>query len=116
MNKQHVILTATDRTELQAIVRQGTGTARKYRRALALLELEQGKTFVAVAASVGANTETLRLWRDKYRKEGLAVLTDAVRSGRPVEISGEQRALVTALACSTPPQGHATWTLRLLAD
>lgn len=116
MNKQHVVLNEEDRTELQAIVRQGAGSARTYRRALALLELDQGKTFVAVAAIVGVNVETLRLWRDKYGKQGLAVLKDAPRPGRPVEISGEQRAKVTALACSTPPEGHASWTLRMLAD
>jgi hypothetical protein len=26
------------------------------------------------------------------------------------------RAKITALACSTAPEGHARWTLRLLAD
>jgi hypothetical protein len=26
------------------------------------------------------------------------------------------RARITALACSQAPQGHASWTLRLLAD
>ena len=27
-----------------------------------------------------------------------------------------QRAQVTALACSTPPEGQSQWSLRLLAD
>ena len=31
-------------------------------------------------------------------------------------IDGAQQARVTALACSTPPQGRTRWTLRLLAD
>jgi transposase len=45
-----------------------------------------------------------------------AALYDQPRSGRPVEISGTQRAKITALACSKPPKGRARWTLRLLAD
>ena len=45
-----------------------------------------------------------------------AALFDQPRSGRPVEISGIQRAKITALACSTPPEGRARWSLRLLAD
>ena len=38
------------------------------------------------------------------------------RPGRPVEMTGKQRAQITAMACSTPPAGHGRWTLRLLAD
>ena len=43
-------------------------------------------------------------------------LHDLPRSGRPVEIDGEQRAKITALACSDPPEGYARWSIRLLAD
>jgi hypothetical protein len=31
-------------------------------------------------------------------------------------IDGQQRAKITALACSEPPEGYAQWSLRLLAD
>ncbi|MBI1878203.1 MAG: helix-turn-helix domain-containing protein, partial [Chloroflexi bacterium] len=41
---------------------------------------------------------------------------DKPRSGRPIEIDGRQRATITALACSTPPLGYGSWSLRLLAD
>jgi len=44
------------------------------------------------------------------------MLQDKPRSGRPIEIDGQQRAKVTALACSDAPEGHGRWTLRLLAD
>lgn len=116
MRKDHVALEEADRVELESIVSKGTGSARQYRRALAMLELSQGKTYVAVAKTVGANVETVRLWRNKYREVGLGFLGDAPRTGRPVEISGEQRAKITALACTIPPEGHGSWTLRMLAD
>ena len=37
------------------------------------------------------------------------------RCGRPLTFDGYQRAQVTALACSTPPEGQSQWSLRLLA-
>jgi putative transposase len=43
-------------------------------------------------------------------------LQDKPRSGRPVEIDGEQRAKITALACSETPDGRGKWSLRLLAE
>jgi transposase len=53
---------------------------------------------------------------EQYREKGLQALHDRPRSGRPIKIDGEQRAKITALACSTPPEGYAEWSLRLLAD
>lgn len=43
------------------------------------------------------------------------MLQDKPRSGRPVQIDGKQRAKITALACSQPPEGHTHWSIRLLA-
>jgi hypothetical protein len=43
-------------------------------------------------------------------------LEDAPRSGRPPEIDGKLRAKITALACNEAPEGHAKWSLRLLAE
>jgi transposase len=53
----------------------------------------------------------------RFLNEGLeTALSEKPRSGKPVQISGEARARITALACSDAPRGHARWTLRLLAD
>jgi hypothetical protein len=32
------------------------------------------------------------------------------------KLDGEQEARLVALACSQPPEGHARWSLRMLAD
>jgi len=56
------------------------------------------------------------MWRKKYVENGLEFLSDLPRSGRPVEFDGEQRAKITALACSETPVGRAKWSLQLLAD
>jgi len=114
--KQHVQLSEKDREYLETLIRKGELTAKAYRRALALLELDRGQTYTAVSQSLQVTITTVSIWADQYKEKGLQVLVDKPRSGRPVEIDGEQRAKVTALACSDPPEGYAEWHLRLLAD
>lgn len=116
MKKQHIQLTETDRAYLEALISKGDLKAKVYRRALGLLELDRGKTYTAVAGTIQVTIPTLSGWASEYQESGLQVLEDQPRSGRPVEIDGKQRAQITALACSTPPEGHAQWSLRLLAE
>jgi transposase len=115
MNKQHVQLTETDREYLEALTSKGELKVRTYRRALSLLELDRGKTYTAVSKTVKLTIGTLSTLAEQYRENGLNALYDRPRSGRPIEIDGGQRAKITALACSPPPDGHAEWSLRLLA-
>lgn len=116
MNKQHITLSDDDRSTLEQLLSQGTLAVKKFKRATALLLLDRGKTLVEVAATLQVTYPTVSSWRDKYTTLGLRSLDDAPRSGRPIEIDGEQRAKITALACSDAPEGHARWSLRLLAD
>ncbi|MBM3145442.1 MAG: helix-turn-helix domain containing protein [Chloroflexi bacterium] len=116
MNKQHIQLSPTDREYLEALISKGELKAKTYRRALSLLELDRGQTYTAVSQTVKMTIGTVSTLAEQYREKGLRALSDRPRSGRPVKIDGEQRAKITALACSTPPEGHAKWSLRLLAD
>lgn len=116
MKKEHVKLTHADQDYLEAIISKGTATAKVFKRATGLLELNRGKTLQAVAQTLGIDYNTVASWRDNYQQHGLACLKDAPRSGRPVTIDGKARAKITALACSDAPSGHAQWSLRLLAD
>jgi transposase len=116
MKKQHVQLGESDRQYLESLLTTGELPVKVYRRALALLELDRGKTYTAVAETLSVCNSTVSTWGKNYLEQGLLCLHDRPRSGRPIEIDGEERAKVTALACSTPPTGHERWTLRLLAD
>ncbi len=116
MKKEHVKLTQVDQDFLESIISKGTATAKIFKRATGLLELHRGKTLQAVAQTLGVNYNTVAAWRDSYGENGLACLKDAPRSGRPINIDGKARAKITALACSDAPDGHAKWSLRLLAD
>ena len=83
---------------------------------LGLLELDRGKCFTEVAETLQVSIPRISRWAKEYRERGLQVIQDQPRSGRPMVIDGQQRAKVTALACSEPPEGYAQWSLRLLAD
>lgn len=116
MSKRHLELSSTDREDLEGLLRKGQLPARQFKRATGLLELDRGKSLRAVATTLGMSEATVRHWRDRYGQEGLAMLHDKPRSGRPLQLDGQQRAKITALACSDAPVGHERWTLRLLAD
>jgi putative transposase len=116
MKKQHVQLTETDRLYLEELISKGEAKAKVYRRALGLLELGRGKTYTVVSEIIQVSIPTLSGWAAGYAENGLKILSDQPRSGRPVEIDGKQRAKITALACSTPPEGYGQWSLRLLAE
>ena len=116
MKKQHIKLTSEDRTYLEALISKGSLSTKTYRRALSLLELDRGKTYTALSETLQVSIPSISSWAKGYSETGLQVLKDQPRSGRPIEISGEQRAKITALACSEAPEGYSQWSLRLLAE
>lgn len=114
---QPVSLTDHELRSLTIITRRGTAAARVQTRARILLLLHRGSTPDAVAAALSVGVATVFNVKRRYLSEGLdSALHDKPRSGKPTSIDGVARAKITALACSTAPEGHARWTLRLLAD
>ena len=112
----HVNLTAEDTKTLQDLLSKGALKVRVHKRAMALQMLNKGMTYRAVETHISINHNTLNKWAGLYKIEGLKMLYDKPRSGRPIGLNGEERAKVTALACSEPPEGYARWSLRLLSD
>ena len=109
-------MTPADQEQLEQLLVGGVSEVKTFKRATALRELNRGKSLEGVAATLGVSRVSVASWRDRYKAKGLACLEDAPRSGRPIVIDGPQRAKITALACSQAPQGHARWSMRLLAD
>jgi transposase len=120
--KYRVRLSAAQREELEQLTRAGTIKVRKYKRARILLLADEaspdgGQADELIAALVDVSTATVGRVRKRFSEEGLAAaLDEKPRPGAPRKFSGPQRAAITALACSDPPEGHARWTLHLLAD
>ena len=116
MAKSHLQLSPADKAHLLDLLGKGQQSSQAFKRATALLELDRGQTLVSIAATLHVTYKTVASWRDTYHSRGLAMLKDQPRSGRPAALSGEARAQITALACSAPPEGYGSWSLRLLAD
>jgi transposase len=114
---QPVSLTDDELRSLTTLTKRGTAAARVQTRARILLLLHRGSSPNAVASALAVGVATVFNVKRRYLGEGLsAALHDKPRSGKPARISGAARAKITALACSAAPEGHARWTLRLLAD
>lgn len=116
MKKQHVKLTEEERKELQELLSKGDLKVRVQKRAMGLQMMDRGLTFQAIKELIGISHISLGKWAKRFKTERLKMLYDKPRSGRPIGLSGEERAKVTALACSKPPEGYARWSLRLLSD
>lgn len=120
--KDAVRLTTEERSRLNRQTVQGRIKVRQLKRIQVLLLADEnhehgGKTDKAIAEQLAVGAATVERTRRHYVENGLeSALNEQPRSGRPRQISGETRAKITALACSTPPEGYGRWSLRLLAD
>jgi putative transposase len=113
---QPVTLSSNETRSLKTLLTRGTASARTLSRARILDLLHRGQSPYDIASLLQVSPQTVFNVKRRYLEGDLqAALFDQPRSGRPIEISGSQRAKITALACSTPPEGRARWTLRLLA-
>jgi transposase len=114
---QPIKLRKNELRSLTTIIKRGTSTARTQTRARMLLLLHRQKHPNEIASLLQVSLQTICNVKRRYLLAGFdAALFDRARSGRPIRIDGPQRALITALACSAPPEGHLRWSLRLLAD
>ena len=59
MKKQHIKLKKEDQKYLEDILSKGKLTAKKYKRATALLEMQRGKTLQEVAETLAINYNTV---------------------------------------------------------
>ena len=112
-----LILSENDLRSLTTLLRRGATPARTQTRARVIDLLHRGQHPEEVAQTLKVTTATVFNIKRRYREAGFqAALYGRPRSGKPPSIDGLARAQITALACTAAPDGHARWSLRLLAD
>ena len=116
MKKHHITLSEEDRKTLEDSLTKGSMKVRKQTRIKGLLYLDEGKNYQEISKLLSVNYVTVSAWANSYKLEQLSFLDERPRSGRPIKFDGEDRAKITALACSDAPEGYSQWSLRLLAD
>ncbi|MCR9285748.1 MAG: hypothetical protein NXI23_00005 [Bacteroidetes bacterium] len=52
----------------------------------------------------------------KNKSDRLTFIDGKLHPGRPIGLNGEERANITAIACSELPVGYARWSLSLLVE
>jgi len=122
--RYRVTLTSDEREMLEKISTTGVRSAKTILHARALLLLDAGehgpKWKVAdVADAVGMSARALEHVKERFVEYGLedAILRKKRETPpRPVIFDGDFEAKLLKLACSESPEGHARWTVRLLAD
>jgi transposase len=119
MAKRYIVtLTTTEREMLRTMIGSGTKRARKLTRARILLKADEGWKDADIRRALDVGMATIERVRQRFVLEGLEAALNPRRPKREYsrKFDGEQEAHLIALACSSPPEGHGHWSLRLLAD
>ena len=115
--KYKVELKESERTHLKQMASRGETSARKVKRALVLLKADEGMTDRDIASGLLISASTVGRVRTRFVKEELdSALNERPRPGQKRKLDGRQEAHLIAIACSDAPEGHADWTIQLLAD
>ena len=118
-----VILNQDQRDYLIGLISSGIESARKLTRARILLKADESEFGPAyddnqIKEALDVSKPTIERTRKTFVLDGLTTaLTAKKRTDTPnKKFDGEKEAHLIALVCSDPPEGHAKWTLRLLAE
>jgi transposase len=124
--KRTITLTEEQRTYLQDFISRGVRPVQAVKRARLLLECDTSgarrpDTEPVIAERVGVSLPTVKSVKKAFHELGKdveAVVNRKRREKGPREtkITGEVEAHLIALCCGPVPEGHARWTVRLLAE
>ena len=114
-----LLLTGRQRRRLREQLHR-TNDARVYRRTLAILESDRGRSVTDIARSLHISRQSVYRWLEAYAATPQpAVLADAVRGGRPALLGLEHKELLQRLL-ALPPQvlglPHTVWSAPLLRE
>ena len=122
--KYRVTLELAERDELEALLSHGKADVRRLNHGRILLKADESQWGPACSdteiADIGeTSVPTVERVRKRFVEEGLEMALSPYRTPRrryTRKLDGDQEAKLIAIACSTPPEGRARWSLRMLAD
>src|SRR6266508_1978903 len=119
MAKKYIVtLKDEEREQLRAMLGSGNAKARTLTHARILLKADEGWQDLAICKALNVSIATIERVRKRFVFEGFAASLKRRCSKRVYsrKVDGEQEAHLVALVRSSPPEGFARWSLRLLAD
>jgi transposase len=122
--KYRIKLSKSEHQHLEKITKlQRVAASKKQRARIFLLSDENRESGplkdTEISERVGMSLNSIERLRKQCHEMGPLETLERkkrVTPPRPAIIDGELEARLIAEACSEPPEGHARWTLRLLAD
>jgi hypothetical protein len=124
MNRKYdVTLTTEQRQYLEKLISAGTARARALTRARILLKSDCGAegphwSYDQICTALEVSPVTVSATRQAFVQKGLEAALSRKKPEREYKrcLDGEAEAHLIALACGQAPEGHACWSLRLLAQ
>lgn len=117
-----VTLNTSERSQLEAMVSKGTGAAYRIKHANILLASDENGPKMKddqIATAFCCHRNTVANVRQRFVEQGLGAALERKKREAPAvarKLDGRAEAKLIAIACSTPPEGRAKWTMQLLAD
>lgn len=125
MKRYVVTLEKDERDELARLTRKGSHQSQKVINALILLNVDEGAfnqhrtRGETVAEILRISARKVDRVKRRFVEAGMEAALGGRQGRRPRyerKADGAFEAHLVALSCSEPPEGHAQWSLRLLAD
>ncbi|PWU62386.1 IS630 family transposase [Micromonospora globispora] len=104
---------------LQRLVRRGTGSVVRLRRAMVVLASAGGNSVPVIARLVQADEDSVRQVIHRFNEMGMASLDPQWAGGRPRRISSDDEAFIVATANTRPAKlgrPFTCWSVRKLAE
>ena len=121
--KYRIRLTTDEQQELKALVSRGRTVAYKQTHARILLMSDEaredgGMKDADISGALGVGLSMVERVRRRCVEEGIESALNRKKQlrRRQKRLDGEREARLIAMACGEPPEGRASWTLKLLAD
>jgi transposase len=111
-----LVLTAEEREALTALSRSSTGEHRMVERSRVILLAAEGLSAREIARRLKTRLAGVSKWRQRFSRDRLAGLQDAMRTGKPKTYTEQTERRVLKLLDTDPPKGYSQWNGRLLAD
>ena len=112
-----LLLTEGQREVLRAVAGSQTGRHRDVVRAKALLLAGNGVANTAIAAELGVSPTSVKEWRDRFARDGLAHFGEVDKGrGRKPSIPAAKIDEIVRLTQQGRPEGETHWSCRTMAE
>lgn len=115
MRGNKIVLSTTEREELEDRLRSRSGRADDARIARVLILLDQGATYSNIQEKVGCSAPFISKWKKRFLAERLSGLYSRHIGRVANKLTPELEARILAWTQKTPPDGATHWSTRRLA-